>query len=63
MEGDWEGEAESRYEAGKNGDNMLTHFQCYICHFYNIKGRSPEGSSLKDEKILETIRRASFDAF
>ena len=54
---------EIRYEAGRNGDHMLTNFQCDICHFCNIKGRSPERSNLKDNMLLETIWRELLDAF
>ena len=43
MEVDWEGEGEIWYDSGRNGDHMLTHFQCDIFHYRNIKGRSPEG--------------------
>ena len=54
---------ESQYEVGRNGYHMLTRFQCDICHFRNINGRSPEVSNLKDKTLLETIQRESLDAF
>ena len=57
VEGDWEGEVESWYDAGRNGDHMLTHFHCDVFHFRNIKGRSLEESILKDKTLLETIQR------
>ena len=37
MEGDWGGEVGSQYEVIRNGDHMLTHFECDICHLCNIK--------------------------
>ena len=63
MEVELEGKVESWYEAGRNGDHMLTHLQCDICHFHNIKDRSPEVSNLKDKTLLETIRRLLLDTF
>ena len=46
--GDWERELESIYEEGRTGDHILTHFQCDLCHFQNMKGRYPNGVSLED---------------
>ena len=34
---------EIRYEAGRNSDYMLTHFQCKIFHLCNIKGQFTGG--------------------
>ena len=63
MEVELEGKVESWYEAGRNGDHMLTHFQCDIYHLRNIKGRSPEGLSLKGKTLLENIRRELLDTY
>ena len=63
VEGCWEGGRESVYEAGRNEDHMITHFQCDIFHLRNIKGSSLDVSNLKDKTINETIKRASFNAF
>ena len=63
MEGDWESELERWYEAERNGDNILTHFQCDICHFRNMNSRSLEKSNLKDNTLFEIIWRVSLDAF
>jgi hypothetical protein len=48
---------------GRNGDNLLCHFQCDLCHFRNIKKRDPFASDLKGLNILCGIRRANLDAF
>ena len=57
------GAVERRYEAGRNGEHLLTNFQCDICHLLNIKGRSPDESDVKDKTLLETIRRLSLYTF
>jgi hypothetical protein len=53
---------ELRFLEARNGDNLLTPFQCDLCHFRNILGRSPVASSFKDSKIMTFIRRANLDA-
>jgi hypothetical protein len=58
---DWLGMSFDFYEA-RNGDSLLTPFQCDLCHFRNILGRGPVPSSFKDSKILAFIRRANFDS-
>ena len=45
------------------GYNMLTNFQCDLCHFQNMKGRDLTEGSDKEEKLVMDIRRASLDAF
>ena len=52
-----------RYEKGRTGDYLLTHFQCDLFHFGNMKGRDPSEGSDKDKKLVISIRRASLDAF
>ena len=54
---------ESRYEVVRNGDHMLTHFKCDICHLCNIKGRPMEVSNLDYKIVPETIQRALLDSF
>jgi hypothetical protein len=54
---------ELRFLEARNGDNLLTPFQCDLCHFRNILGRGPVPSSFKDSKILAFIRRANLDSF
>ena len=42
---------------------MLTHFQCGICHYQEIKGRDLVSLIQEDDTLLITIRRSSLDAF
>jgi hypothetical protein len=53
---------EMRFLEGRNGDNLITPFQCDLCHFRNILGRGPVVSSFEDCEVLALIRRASLDA-
>jgi hypothetical protein len=53
---------ELRFMEGRNGDNLITPFQCDLCHFRNILGRGPVRMSLEDNEILALIRRACLDA-
>jgi hypothetical protein len=50
-----------RFKIGRNGDNIMTPFQCDLCHFRNIKGREPNSIRLDDRKALKFIRRANLD--
>ena len=43
---------ELRFLEGRNGDNLITPFQCDLCHFRNILGRGPVRSSFEDSEIL-----------
>jgi hypothetical protein len=45
----------TRYIQARNGDNLLTPFQCDTCHFRNLMSRNPEGSLAQDLKILKYI--------
>ena len=64
MSGDDRGEeSEIRYERGRSGYHLLTHFQCDNFHFRNIQRREPDSMSVKDERLLIKIRRAALDAF
>jgi len=49
--------------AGRNGDNLITAFQCETCHFTNIMKREPIAELAPDIRIIKCIRRASLDAF
>ena len=59
--GYWEGELEGRYEKGRTGYYLSTHFQCDLCHFRNMKGRYQAEGSEKDEKLVIAKRRTSLD--
>ena len=51
-----------RFRSGRDGDHLLTPFQCDTCWFRNLKGRDPTGLT-KDRLVLVHIRRANLDAF
>eukprot|EP00980_Cylindrotheca_fusiformis_P023557 scaffold10595_cov116-Cylindrotheca_fusiformis.AAC.1 len=53
---------EHRFCRGRNGDFMMTPFQCDLCHFRNIQKRDPEEHP-GDDKLLRFIRQANLDAF
>ena len=52
-----------RFLEARNGDHLMTQFQCDLCHFRNIMSRDPNHFEVEDREILEYIRRASLDAF
>mmetsp|Transcript_3766 Transcript_3766/g.5141 ORF Transcript_3766/g.5141 Transcript_3766/m.5141 type:complete len:86 (+) Transcript_3766:6431-6688(+) len=35
---------EGRYNRARDGDHLMTPFQCDYCHFWNLKGRPPNQS-------------------
>jgi hypothetical protein len=53
---------ERRFMVARNGDNLLTQFQCEICVFRNLHLREP-GRSQTDWLALCVYRRANLDAF
>ncbi len=52
----------SRFAEARNGDNLITVFQCDTCHFRNLMGRDPEPTLAQDLRILKCVRRANLDA-
>jgi hypothetical protein len=52
----------SRYLEARNGDNLMTPFQCDTCHFRNVMDRDPVISLAQDLRILKCIRRANLDS-
>jgi hypothetical protein len=52
-----------RFLQARAGDNLLTPFQCDLCHFRNIMKRDPVKDHWADREILEYVRRANLDAF
>jgi hypothetical protein len=52
-----------RFLIGRAGDQLMTPFQCELCHFRNIMLREPDMTRLQDCEIIELIRRANLDAF
>jgi len=55
-------EDEIRYLHARNGDNLVTPFQCDLCHFRNLMQRDPVGDLPQDIRLLKLIRRANLDA-
>ena len=56
-------EDSGRFKQGRNGDHLITPFQCDECHFYNMKHRRAIPGLATDDLLLLCIRRASLDAF
>ena len=54
---------EKRFLVGRDGDYLLTPFQCELCHFRNIYGRNPDSNRFQDVFAAVAMRRASLDAF
>ena len=55
-------EDEKRYVEGRNGDHLVTPFQCDLCHFRNMTGRDPVPNLPQDIRLEKLIRRANLDA-
>ncbi len=55
-------EDKNRFMLGRNGDNLVTPFQCDQCHFHNLMKRDPVPGVAQDVRLLKLIRRASLDA-
>ena len=47
----------------RDGDHLLTPFQCDWCIFLRLTERYPRGGSHQDTLLMACIRRASLDAF
>ena len=52
-----------RFKEARDGDHLVTPFQCDDCHFVNVKGRLPEEGNHRDELAMLCIRRAILDSF
>jgi hypothetical protein len=52
-----------RYLEAREGDHLITPFQCEICHVRNILGRDPQDNLASDVRLIKLLRRASLDAF
>ena len=51
-----------RFKEARDGDHLMTPFQCDLCHFENCKRRHPIPNNTQDEVALLCIRRANLDA-
>jgi len=52
-----------RYLEARDGDHLVTPFQCELCHVQNILGRDPQLNLASDVRLVKLIWRASLDAF
>jgi hypothetical protein len=52
-----------RYLEARDGDHLVTPFQCETCHFRNIMERDPQENLASDVRLVKLLRRASLDAF
>jgi hypothetical protein len=60
---DWRPQDElARHRVARDGDNLLTPFQCDLCSFRNLQQRNPITHDPRDDLLLCCIRRANLDA-
>jgi hypothetical protein len=52
-----------RFLQARDGDNLVTPFQCDHCHFMNIMKREPLDELASDVRLMKCIRRVNLDAF
>jgi len=50
------------YNEGRNGDHIITPFECDICIFHKLQKREPVIQSQRDRLLLSVIRRMNLDA-
>ena len=53
---------ECRFMGGRDGDHLVTPFQCDLCIFRIHKGRDPRPSSHQDSRLSCCIRRMKLDS-
>jgi hypothetical protein len=51
------------YKMARDGDRLLTPFQCHFCHFRALMQRIPDPSNHRDAKLICCLIRANLDAF
>lgn len=54
---------EKRFVEARDGDFLMTPFQCELCHFRNMMERDPDYREIKDKRLLRDVRQANLDAF
>ena len=47
----------------REGDHLITPFECYLCIFVKLKNRDPIAQSEEDNKMASCIRIMNLDAF
>jgi hypothetical protein len=53
-----------RFRTARNGDHLMTKFQCPLCHFRNINEREPNPTNATNALLMKNfIPRATLDAF
>lgn len=52
-----------KYKAARNGDHLITPFQCQFCLFRLLTRRIPDPDNHKDEWLMCCLVRANLDAF
>lgn len=55
-------EDQRKYLHARDGDHLITPFQCDLCVFRNLQHRNPTASHLQDDFLLCCIRRVNLDA-
>lgn len=60
--GDCDVEDPGRFKEARDGDHLMTPFQCVRCHFINLMGRIPEHGNHKDALAKIAIKRAILDS-
>ena len=55
-------EEKERFKVARDGDHLMTPFQCDHCQFVNLRGKLPSDSEI-DQRLLFFIRRAILDSF
>jgi len=53
----------ARFMIARDGDHLMTPFQCENCHFFNMRSRARNMNSQEDELLAICIRRATIDSF
>jgi hypothetical protein len=51
-----------RFKTARDGDHLVTPFQCHLCHFQILTLRNPSESNHKDALLLCCLIRANLDA-
>ena len=51
------------FNEARNGDHIITPFECDTCIFHKLKRRVPINNSQRDKLLLAVIRRMNLDAF
>jgi hypothetical protein len=52
----------SRFQAARDGDHLITSFQCHFCHFQVHTHREPDPGNPRDVLLVCCIIRANLDA-